>query len=155
MNTATTRALIVGLLIALWAWVAGAARLHLSLWAGLVALGCFFAAGGGVTGLQKTVLATLSGIVWVIVADAVRVAIGGGSVVGALVLGAIGLVLVLQARVPLLSFTAGAFAGAGVALGLGVNTVQEGIRAAVALAVGAALGFAAEYLANRVGMRRA
>ncbi len=154
MNTTTLRALIVGLLIAIWAWVAGAARLHLSLWAGLVALGCCFAAGGGVTGLQKTVLATLSGIVWVLVADMVRVAIGGGSVVGALVLGATALVLVLQARLPLLSFTAGAFAGAGVALGLGVNTVQEGIRAGVALAVGAALGFAAERLADRVGMRR-
>jgi hypothetical protein len=153
MNTTTMRALIVGLLIAIWAWAAGAARLHLSLWAGFVALGCFFAAGGGVPGLQRTVLATLSGIVWVLVADAVRVAIGGGRVVGALVLGATALVLMLQARLPLLSFTAAAFAGAGVALGLGVNTVQEGIRAGVALAVGAGLGFAADRLAERVARR--
>jgi hypothetical protein len=155
MNTSTIRALLVGLLIALWVWIAGAARLHVSVWAGVVALGCFFAAGGGVAGLQKTVLAAVAGVAWVVVADAVRVAIGGGGVVGALVLGATGMALMLQARVPLLSFTAGAFAGAGVALGLGVNTVQEAIRAGVALAVGAGLGFVAELLASRISARRA
>ena len=76
MNTMTARALMVGLLIALWAWVASVARLHVAMWAGVVALGCFFAAGGGVPGLQKTVVATLAGVLWVLVSHAVRVAIG-------------------------------------------------------------------------------
>jgi hypothetical protein len=155
MNTMTTRALALGLLVAIWAWVAGAARLHVSMWAGLVALGCFFAAGGGVPGLQKTVVATLSGVVWVLIAQAVRVAIGGGSVVAAIVLGATAAALALQSRLPLLSFTAGAFAGAGVAYGLGVTTLQGGLRAAIALVVGAVLGFAAERLAEMVRARRA
>jgi hypothetical protein len=155
MNTMTTRALIVGLLVAVLTWVAGAARLHVSMWAGFVALGCYFAAGGGVTGLQKTVVATLSGVVWVLIAQAVRVAIGGGSIVAALVLGATAAVLALQSRLPLLSFTAGAFAGAGVAYGLGVTTLQGGLRAAIALVVGALLGFAAERLADMVRARRA
>ena len=62
--------------------------------------------------------------------------------------------LALQARVPLLSFTAGAFAGAGVALGLGVNTGYEAVRAGVALAMGAVVGFAAERLAGMIGARR-
>ena len=145
----------MGVLIALWAWVATAARLHVSLWAGVVALGCFYAAGGGVPGLQKAIVSPLSGVLWVLVADAVRVAIGGGSVVAAVILGATASAIVLQSRVPFLSFTAGAFAGAGVALGLGVNTVNEAIRAGVALAVGGLLGFAADRVAGAVGGRRA
>src|SRR5881396_3389012 len=153
MNTMTARALMVGLVIALWAWVASVARLHVSMWAGVVALGCFFAAGGGVPGLQKTVVTTLAGVLWVLVSHAVRVAIGGGGVVAAVILGATACALVLQSRVPFLSFTAGAFAGAGVALGLGVNTVIEAIRAGVALAVGALLGFAAERAAGMVRTR--
>src|SRR5437773_3874477 len=67
MNTMTTRALMVGLLIALWAWLADVSRLHLALWAGVVALGCFYAAGGGVPALQKTIVAALSGVVWVLI----------------------------------------------------------------------------------------
>src|SRR6058998_445271 len=153
MNTVTVRAVMVGVLIAVWAWAADVARLHVSLWAGVIALGCYFAAGGGPSGLQKTVVAALSGVLWVLLAHAVRVAIGGGGVVAAVILGATACALVLQSRVPFLSFTGGAFAGAGVALGLGVNTVIEAIRAGVALAVGALLGFAAERAAGMVRTR--
>ena len=155
MNTVTVRAVMVGVLIAVWAWAADVARLHVSLWAGVIALGCYFAAGGGTSGLQKTVVAALSGVLWVLLAHAVRVAIGGGGVVAALILGATACALVLQARLPFLSFTAAAFGGAGVALGLGVDTVNEAIRAGVALAVGTVLGFAADRLAGMVGARRA
>ena len=35
MNTMTMRALMLGLVIALWAWLADVARLHVSLWAGV------------------------------------------------------------------------------------------------------------------------
>ena len=154
MNTMTARALMVGVLIAIWAWLASVARLNVSMWAGVVALGCFYASGGGVAGLQKTIVATVSGVVWVLIADAVRVAIAGHGVVWAVILGAMACALALQARVPLLSFTAGAFAGAGVALGLGVNTGYEAVRAGVALAMGAVVGFAAERLAGMIGARR-
>ena len=154
MNTMTARALMVGVLIAIWAWLASVARLNVSMWAGVVALGCFYASGGGVAALQKTIVATLSGVVWVLIAEAVRVAIAGHGVVWAVILGAMACALALQARVPLLSFTAGAFAGAGVALGLGVNTGYEAVRAGVALAMGAVVGFAAERLAGMIGARR-
>src|SRR2546429_8050750 len=50
MNTMTARALMVGVLIAIWAWLASVARLNVSMWAGVVALGCFYASGGGVAG---------------------------------------------------------------------------------------------------------
>jgi hypothetical protein len=155
MNASTARALFVGLLVAVWVWLTGQARLRLEVWPGIVALGCYFAAGGGVSGLQKTVIGTLSGVAWVLVADAVRVAIGGTSIVGALIAGAMAVGIILVSRVPFLGFVAGAFAGAGVAWGLRVNTVQEGIQAAISLVVGALLGFVAERLAGAVAKGRA
>ena len=155
MNASTARALFVGLLVAVWVWLSGQARLRVEVWPGLVALGCYFAAGGGVSGLQKTVIGTLSGVAWVLVADAVRVAVGGTSIVTALIYGAMAVGIILVARVPFLGFVAGAFAGAGVALGKGVNTVQEGIQVGIALVVGALVGFAAERLAGAVSARRA
>jgi hypothetical protein len=155
MNASTARALLVGLLVAVWVWVNGAARLNVSVWAGVVALGCYFAAGGGVPGLQKTLFGTLSGVVWVLVADAVRVAVGGTSIVVALIWGAMACGIMFQSRIPLLSFTAAAFAGAGVARLLGANLVNEGIRVGVALAIGAVLGFVAERLAGAIAARRA
>ncbi len=90
-----------------------------------------------------------------LVTEAVLLAIGGTRIVAALIWGAMACAIMFQSRVPFLSFTAGAFAGAGVALGLSVNTVNEGIRAAIALAVGVLLGFAAERLAGAVAARRA
>jgi hypothetical protein len=155
MNASTARALVLGLLVALWVWLSGVVRLRVEIWVGVVAIGCYFAAGGGVAGLQKTLFGTISGVAWVLLASAVRVAVGGTSIVTALILGAMTVGLVLQARVPFLSFTAGAFAGAGVAWGLGVNTVNEGIRVAVALAVGALIAFVAERVAGAIAARRA
>jgi hypothetical protein len=155
MNASTARALLVGLLFAVWVWVGYTARLNVSVWAGLVGIGCVFAAGGGVPGLQKALFGTLSGVVWVLLADAVRIAIGGTSVVVALIWGAMACGMMFQARLPFLSFTAGAFAGAGVARLLGANTVNEGIRVGIALAVGAVLAFVAERVAGAIAARRA
>src|SRR2546427_6223827 len=64
MNTMTARALMVGVLIAIWAWLASVARLNVSMWAGVVALGCFYASGGGVAGGASTVVGTRSGGGW-------------------------------------------------------------------------------------------
>src|SRR2546426_11962302 len=77
MNTMTARALMVGVLIAIWAWLASVARLNVSMWAGVVALGCFYASGGGVAGVQKTIVAAPSGGGWGVLAAAVPVAVAG------------------------------------------------------------------------------
>src|SRR2546427_13054912 len=61
MNTMTARALMVGVLIAIWAWLASVARLNVSMWAGGVALGCFYASGGGGAGVGETIGAARSG----------------------------------------------------------------------------------------------
>src|SRR3989442_13235487 len=109
MNTMTTRALTVGLLIALWAWLADVARLHLALWAGVVALGCFYAAGGGVAALAKKIVAAVFGGVWGLIYHAGRVSVCARGAVGAVLLGGVACALALQWRVAFFSFTPAAF----------------------------------------------
>ena len=154
MNPTTIRALSLAVVVAVWAAISEMAKVNLSLWPVIVALGCSLAAGGGIPGLQRTLAGTTSGVVWALVAHAVTGALGGQEVVQALVLGGAALGMVLQARVPLLSYTAGAFAGAGVAMGLRAVSIQGGVRVAIALGVGAVLGFAAERLPQLVASRR-
>jgi len=146
MNAMTARGLSVAAVVVVWTAISEIARVNLSLWPVIVALGCSLAAGGGVPGLQKTVAATISGVVWAILAHGVSRALGNQDLVQALVLGAAAFGMVLQAQLPLLSYTAGAFAGAGVAMGLRAVSIEGGVRVAIALAIGATLGFAAERI---------
>jgi hypothetical protein len=146
MNAMTARGLSLAAVVAGWTAISEVAKVNLSLWPVIVALGCALAAGGGVPGLQKTLAGTISGVVWALVATAVSRALGGQDLVQALVYGAAAFGMVLQAQLPLLSYTAGAFAGAGVAMGLRAVSIQGGIRVASALALGAALGFVAERI---------
>ncbi len=89
------------------------------------------------------------------IAHAVAGALGRQDIVEALVLGGAVFLMVMQQRVPLLSYTAGAVAGAGVAMGLRAVSLQGGIRVAIALALGAVLGYVAEWLAGMIRARSA
>jgi len=140
MNAMTARGLSLGLVVAVWTLISEMAKVNLSLWAVVVALGCFLAAGGGLQGLQKTVAGTVSGVAWALIAYTVVTAIGRQPIVLALGYGAAIFMMVLQARLPILSYTAGAVGGAGVAIGLRAVNLQGGIRVAIALALGAVLG---------------
>lgn len=155
MDAMTARGLSLGGVVAVWTAISEMAKVNLSLWPVIVALGCYLAAGGGVAGFQKTVAGTVSGVVWALVASAVARAVGGQDIAQALVLGAVAFMMAFQARVPLLSYTPGAFAGAGVAMGLRAVSVQGGIRVAIALALGAVLGYVADYVAAQIKARRA
>jgi hypothetical protein len=154
MNAMTARGLSLALVVAVWTLISEMAKVNLSLWAVVVALGCFLAAGGGLQGLQKTVAGTVSGVAWALIAYTVVTAIGRQPVVLALGYGAAVFMMVLQARLPLLSYTAGAVGGAGVAIGLRAVNLQGGIRVAIALALGAVLGFGAEYLSGLLKPKR-
>src|SRR5439155_8696814 len=130
MNAMTARGLSLAAVVAVWTAISEMAKVNLSLWPVIVALGCSLAAGGGIPGLQRTVAATISGVVWALLANAVSRALGDRDVVQALVLGAAAFGMVLQAQVPVLSYTAGAVAGAGVAMGLRAVSIRGGIRVA-------------------------
>ena len=154
MNASTTKALSLGIVVALWAVISHFGKLPLQLWPVLVGLGCFVGAGGGMMGLQKSVLGSASGVVWALLYVAVTRALGGNELLDALAVGAAVFGMVFQARIPLLSYTTGAFVGAATAIGARAVALNGGIRVAIALAIGCALGIVAERVAEMIGRMR-
>ena len=157
MNASTTKALSLGIVMAVWAVVSHFGKLPLQLWPVIVGLACFVGAGGGMMGLQKSILGSASGVVWALLYVAISHALGGNDLLDALVMGAAIAGMVFQARFPLLTYTAGAFLGAATAIGaLGtrVANVNGGIRLAISLAIGCVLGIVAERVAEMLGRMR-
>src|SRR5881394_2178499 len=156
MSASTTKALSLAIVAAVWAAISHLLKLNLQLWPVIVGLGCFVGTGGGVMGLQKSVLGTISGIVWAAIYIAVSGALGRQEIVDALVLGVAIFGIIYQARVPLLSYTAGAIIGAATYLAMGFRTfaMNGAIRVAIALAIGCVLGIAAERLSEVIGRMR-
>ena len=149
MNAMTVRALSLGLLVAVWTAISHYARLPMQLWPVIVGVGLFLATDGGTRGLQNTLAGMISGVVWALIAYSVSRSLSRNNIVDALIYGAAVVGMVLQARVPLLSFTPAVVVGAAAAMGAGVRALQGGVRVAGALAIGAGLGYAAEYIAER------
>src|SRR6476469_8964456 len=109
MDVLVALAVSIGVLIAAWTYVAlGPAALPV--WAGIVAWGCFFAAGGKTTGLTKTIASNLSGVFWAYLAVLAAGRFGAGAL--PILVGIAALAMVLQSKIPLLSFIPGAFLGA-------------------------------------------
>jgi uncharacterized protein DUF1097 len=141
MDMLTALALSIGVLIALWVKVGTMASLLVP--AGIVAWACFFAAGGKVQGLQKTTAATLSGVVWVWLAMTLVGMMSMGSWAW-VIIGVVAFMLVLQSRVPALSFIPGAFCGAAVTAWAAPTDLKGYLMVAVALVAGAVLGYVSE-----------
>lgn len=156
MNALTTKALSIAIVVAVWAIASNLLNLPLQLWPVIAGLGCFAGTNGGTAGLQKSILSTTSGVVWAMVYVAVAAALGRQEIVQALVLGAAVFGIVYQARVPLLSYTAGAIIGAATYLAMGIRVValNSGIRVVLALAIGCALGIIAERVAEMLTRMR-
>ncbi len=145
MSASTTKALSLAIVAALWAVISHFGKLPLQLWPVLVGLGCFVGAGSGVMGLH---------VVWALLYAAVSTALGRNDLLDALLLGAAVFGMVFQARIPLLSYTAGAFVGAATAMGARAVAINGGIRIIIALAIGCVLGIAAERVAEMIGKMR-
>jgi hypothetical protein len=156
MDVLVALAISIGVLIAAWTYVAlGVAALPV--WAGIVAWGCFFAAGGKTTGLTKTVASNLSGVVWAFLALYAAKSLGGGVPVLSVCVGVAALFMVLQAKIPALSFIPGAFLGAATAVsvvvGAGTTFPNPWIKTIIALVIGALLGYLSELLAGAMTRR--
>jgi uncharacterized protein DUF1097 len=157
MDVIVALAISIGILIAGWTYVAlGVAALPV--WAGIVAWGCFFAAGGKTTGLTKTIASNLSGVVWAFLALEGARRFGGGLPVLSAMVGLAAFFMVLQAKLPALSFIPGAFLGAATAVsvvvGAGTAFPHPWVKTIVALVVGAVLGYVSEMLAGSIGGRK-
>lgn len=114
-------------------------------WIGFAAWAVFYAAGGRMQGLTKTLGSTLSGLLWgfALLWAATQVREGSAVVLGVFVaLAAFG--MCVQASVPLLAFIPGAFIGAAAYFG------NAGVfwSTLISLVAGALLAFASELLAD-------
>jgi hypothetical protein len=153
MDVLVALAISIGILIAVWTYVAlGVAALPV--WAGIVAWGCFFAAGGKTTGLTKTIASNLSGVVWAFLALEAAGRLGGGLPVLSAMVGLAAFFMVLQAKIPALSFIPGAFLGAATAVsvvvGAGTTFPHPWLKTIIALVAGAVFGYVSEMLAGAI-----
>lgn len=147
MDALVALGLSIGILIAGWTYVAlgpGA----LPVWAGIVAWGCFFAAGGKVQGLTKTIVSNLSDVLWAFLALTAWNRFGGGVPVLSVLVGLAALFMVLQAKIPTLGFIPGAFLGAATAVSVVVGANGTWGKTIVAMVAGAVLGYLSEMLAG-------
>ena len=121
--------------------------------AGIIAWGCFFAAGGKTTGLQKTIASNLSGVVWVWLAMTLIGAMNMGSI-SWVIIGVVAFLIVMQSKVAILSFIPGGFAGAAVTAASGAGTdLKMNLMVAVALVAGAVLGYVSEMGAGMIAKK--
>lgn len=133
----------VGLLAG--AWTQLSVELELVTWVAFLAWACFFAAGGGLRGAGLGAAANLTGVFWAwVVSEAVAQVTGQYTL--ALAVMVLGLVLCLQAAVPLLSFIPGAFVGAAALFG----TAFDLWPTVVALVAGSLLGLASEWVGGQI-----
>jgi hypothetical protein len=158
MDVLVALAISIGVLIAAWTYVALDVA-QLPVWAGIVAWGCFFAAGGKTTGLSKTIASNLSGVVWAFLALWASSRFGGGTTpVLSLMVGLAAIGMVLQSRIAALSFRPGAFLGAATAVsvvvGAGAAFPHPWIKTVIALVAGAVLGYVSEMVASSFSRRK-
>ena len=150
----------IGVLIAAWVYVAvGMPELGLIVWAGIIAWATFYAAGGGMEGLKKSVASNLAGNFWAAIALYVFNMMGGGNVVVlAIIFGIVAFIFCVQAKIPLLSFIPGAFLGAATWVGVDVaGAANDGglldaadIMIPVSMVVGAVLGYISEMAGKKL-----
>ena len=133
----------VGVLAGIWTQVS--IELALITWVAFVSWACFFAAGGGKDGFVKGLAANLSGVAWAYLASLFLAANTWNGAV-AIAVTVLGVVLCLQAAVPVLSFIPGAFVGTAVFFG----TSFDLLGTVVALVAGACLGFVSALLAAKI-----
>ncbi|HSI95764.1 MAG: DUF1097 domain-containing protein [Methylophilaceae bacterium] len=154
MDLLVSLGISIGVLIAVWVYVAvGMPDLGLIVWAGIVAWGTFYAAGGGTEGLKKTIASNLAGNFWAAIALFIFGMVGDSNVlILAALFGVVAFIFCVQAKLPLLSFIPGAFLGA--ATWVGVDVAGAGgdggvvdaadIMIPVSMVIGALLGYISE-----------
>lgn len=132
----------IGVLAGLWTHVSGLESMpFLVTWTAFISWACFYAAGGKMEGLKKTVVANMAGVFWgfmmIVVAGYLKIP---GSLGIAVAIGAF--ILCVEAHIPALSFIPGAFAGCATYFGTGANWQY----AVVGLICGALLGYVSEII---------
>lgn len=139
-------AVSIGVLAGIWtALSTNITSITLITWVGFAAWACYFAAGGGVTGLRNGLASNLSGVVygWLVFEFISHVAFKGNL---AIAVGVIAAAMCLQAAVSAMSFIPGAFIGAAAYFG----TQFAFWPTVLAIVVGALFGFASGVLGEKI-----
>jgi hypothetical protein len=128
------------------AWTYASVELTLITWVAFIAWACFFAAGGGTTGLAKGLAANVAGVFWGWGISQGLENVSSSTIALALMVTVVGFVLCAEAALPLLSFIPGGFAGTAVFFGTGFDT--SGVL--IAIVAGAVLGIVSEKLGTAI-----
>lgn len=160
MDLTVALGISIGVLIAIWVYVAQAMPdLGLIVWAGIIAWAAFYAAGGGVDGLQKTIASNLAGNFWAALALYIFAMMGGSNlVILAVLFGIIAFIFCVESKFPLLAFIPGAFLGAATWVGVDVAGAGNDAGAVdmadvmipVSMVAGAVLGFISEAVGKKL-----
>ena len=134
----------VGVLAGVWTFVS--VEMSLITWVAFVAWACFFAAGGGTTGLAKGLAANVVGVLWGWVISQGLAHVSASTLALSLMVTVVGFILCVEAAVPLLSFIPGGFAGTAVFFGTSFDLGGT----LVAVVVGGLLGILSEFLGARI-----
>ena len=114
----------------------------------LIAFAIFFGAGGGIGGLTKSLAGFVTGAIWMIIANMIvasnQASFGDYQWV---FLAIVGLIIVLQSRVSMLSYLPASLGGAALAAGAPAFR-PFGLLVIGALILGGVLGFAADAVAS-------
>jgi hypothetical protein len=92
-------------------------------------------------------------VLWAFLALTAWKSFGGGVPVLSILVGVAALFMVLQAKLPALSFIPGAFLGAATAVSVVVGANGSWTKTIIALIVGALLGYLSEMLAGAMARR--
>ena len=130
----------VGVLAGVWTFAS--VELAWITWVAFIAWACFFASGGGTTGLAKGLAANLAGVFWGWVISQGLENVSGSTLALALMVAVVGFVLCVEAALPLLSFIPGGFAGTAVFFGTGFDLAGV----VIAVVAGSVLGIVSEKL---------
>ncbi|PKO24223.1 MAG: DUF1097 domain-containing protein, partial [Betaproteobacteria bacterium HGW-Betaproteobacteria-8] len=100
MDLVVALGISIGVLIAAWVYVAvSMPELGLIVWAGIVAWATFYAAGGGMDGLQKAIASNLAGNFWAAVALYVTAMMGGDVLTLSLAFGVVAFIFCVQSKI--------------------------------------------------------
>jgi hypothetical protein len=105
--------------------------------------------------LAKTIASNLSGVLWALLALTLWNRFGGGVPMLSLLVGLAAFIMVIQAKIPALSFIPGAFLGAATAVSVVVGANGTYTSTIIALVAGAVLGYLSEMLAGALGPKSA
>lgn len=161
MKLPVALALVVGIVggILTWLYVGPLSGLGLFVPATFIAAASFFAAGGDVEGLKKSVAANVWGVIWGTIA-LIGIGLVSGPVMIGVVVGGATVLMILGALLPALSFVPGMVLGLATTAGFGLLSKASGTDFSlptgpftvvlISVLIGAAYGYAGSLMVGKM-----